>query len=69
MNFRINCNEINIKNFHRVPVKFRMQEPDVVSQGGVEVPAVTETTIVPEDNPKMVGKFRSNLELPYKNLS
>ena len=46
-----------------------MQEPDVVSQGGAEMPAVTETTMVPEDNPKMVGKFRSNLELPHKNLS
>ena len=48
---------INIRCFHRVPVTFRMQVPDVGSQGqaGVEEPAVTETTISPDDDPKMVN--------------
>ena len=45
----------DIRRFHRVPVKFRMQVPEIGSKPPYEEPAVTETTLSPEDDPKMVN--------------
>ena len=44
---------------HRVPVTFRMQKLDDGSQGQeiVEEPAVTETTLSPDEDPKMVKRL------------